>query len=87
MGNITLSQKPISNISSYKGGYMIKINTYKAHTDKGISTRDLEKLTGISKSTLNNIDTGKTSPNLRQLEAIAKALDLKITDLFDSEYK
>lgn len=66
---------------------MIRINTYKAHTDKGISTRGLEKMTGISKSTLNNIDSGKTSPNLRQLEAIAKALDLKITDLFDSEYK
>ena len=37
--------------------------------------------------TLNTIENGITSPTLRQLEAIAAALDVKITDLFDSEYK
>ena len=44
-------------------------------------------MTGISKSTLNNIDNEKVSPTLKQLEAIAKALNVKITDLFESEYK
>ncbi|PXV87333.1 Cro/C1-type helix-turn-helix DNA-binding protein [Lachnotalea glycerini] len=66
---------------------MITINTYKAHIDRNISTRKLAELTGLSKSTINNIDCGKTSPNLQQLEAIAKALDLKMTELFKSEYK
>lgn len=66
---------------------MITVNTYKAHTDKKISTRKLAKMTKISKSTIHNIDTGKTSPNLRQLEAIAKALNVRMTDLFESEYK
>lgn len=47
----------------------------------------LEQMTGISKTTLNYIENGVTSPTLRQLEAIASALDVKITDLFDSEYK
>mgnify|MGYP000180210082 FL=1 len=42
---------------------------------------------GIGKSTLNNIENGKVSPTLFQLETIAIALDVKITDLFDSEYK
>ena len=42
---------------------------------------------GIGKSTLNNIENGKISPTLFQLETMAIALDVKITDLFDSEYK
>ena len=66
---------------------MIKINTYKAHTDRGISTEKLAEMTGISKSTINNIDNGKTLPRIDQLEAIAKALDVRINDLFESEYK
>jgi transcriptional regulator with XRE-family HTH domain len=52
-----------------------------------LTLKQLEALTGISKSTLNTIENGITSPTLRQLEAIAAALDVKITDLFDSEYK
>lgn len=44
-------------------------------------------MTGISKSTLNNIENGKTSPTLHQLELIAKALNIKISDLYESEYK
>lgn len=44
-------------------------------------------MTGISKSTLNNIENEKVSPTIAELEAIAKALNMKITDLFDSDYK
>ena len=47
----------------------------------------LSKMTGISKSTLNNIENEKVSPTIAELEAIAKALNMKITDLFDSDYK
>lgn len=47
----------------------------------------LADLTGLSKSTLNNIENAKTSPTLMELEVIAKALGVKITDLFESEYK
>ena len=42
---------------------------------------------GIGKSTLNNIENGKVSPTLFQLETIAIALEVRITDLFESEYK
>jgi transcriptional regulator with XRE-family HTH domain len=44
-------------------------------------------MTTLSKSTLNNIENGKTSPTLSQLEAIAAALHIHITDLFDSKWK
>ena len=56
-------------------------------TQKNLTLSQLEKLTGISKSALNSLENGKTSPTLNQLELIAKALHIKITDLFDSEYK
>lgn len=63
------------------------VKTWEARTVKGITLKQLEELSGISKTALNNIENEKTSPTLHQLEAIAKALDVRITDLFDSEYK
>lgn len=65
----------------------MEILTWQARTDKNLTLKQLEALTGISKSTLNTIENGVTSPTLRQLEAIAAALGVGITDLFDSEYK
>lgn len=69
------------------GDMNLEILLWQARTKKDISLKTLEKLTGISKSTLNNIENGKTSPTLFQLEIIAIALDIKITDLFQSDYK
>lgn len=61
--------------------------TWQARSNKNITLIKLAELTGISKSALNNIENEKVSPTLDELEAIAKALDTRITDLFDSEYK
>ena len=47
----------------------------------------LAEKTGIGKSTLNNIENEKTSPNLFQVETIAIALDCRISDLYESEHK
>lgn len=52
-----------------------------------ITIRMLADMTGLSKSTLNNIENEYTSPTLIELELIAKALQVRITDLFDSPYK
>lgn len=65
----------------------MKVLTWKARTSKKVTLIELSKRTGISKSTLNNIDNGKVSPNMNQLEAIAKALECRISDLFESPYK
>lgn len=54
---------------------------------KGISYRKLAILTGIKRSTLDDIAAEKTSPRLKDLEAIAEKLEVKITDLFESPYK
>ena len=61
--------------------------TWQARSSKDITLIKLAELTGISKSALNNIENEKVSPTLDELEAIAKELDTRITDLFDSEYK
>lgn len=47
----------------------------------------LEKLSGISKTTLNYIENGKRSPKLEQLEKIAIVLNVRMTDLFELEYR
>lgn len=65
----------------------MEIKTWEARIAKNITLVQLSKLTGIGKSTLNNIENGKTSPTLFQLELIAIALDVRITDLFDSDCK
>lgn len=65
----------------------MEIKTWEARIAKNITLVQLSKMTGIGKSTLNNIENGKTSPTLFQLELIAIALDVKITDLFESDCK
>lgn len=65
----------------------MKILLWEMRTEKGLTLMELSKKSGIGKSTINNIENGKVSPTLFQLEMIAIALNAKITDLFESEYK
>ncbi len=65
----------------------MKILTWQARKNKKVTLVELAKMTGISKSTLNNIENMKVSPTLAEIEAIAKALNVRMVDLFDSEYK
>lgn len=65
----------------------MKILLWETRTAKGFTLMELSKKSGIGKSTINNIENGKVSPTLFQLEMIVIALGVRITDLFDSEYK
>lgn len=65
----------------------MKVLLWEMHTKKNCTLMQLAKKTGIGKSTLNNIENGKTSPTLFQLETIAIALDCHISDLYESDYK
>lgn len=65
----------------------MRVLTLEARQNKDMTLIQLSKMTGISKTTLNNIERGKVSPTLKELEAIAKALDVKIGDLYESDYK
>lgn len=52
-----------------------------------VTLRELSKRTNIPKSTLHNIEIGKRSMTLVQAEDIAIALKIRISDLYESEYK
>lgn len=53
---------------------------------RGLSYRQLEILTGISKSALHNIATGKRIPRMDTMEKLAEHLHVRIEDLYESEY-
>ncbi len=65
----------------------MKILIWQARSAKGMSLRELANQTGISKSTLNNLENGKQIPNLRHIELIAKVLEVSMSSLYDSDYK
>lgn len=65
----------------------MQILTWQARNNKKVTLVKLSVLTGISKSTLNNIENERVSPTIKQLETIAKALGVRITDLYESQYK
>lgn len=66
---------------------MVIIKLWEIRTAKGLKLEAVAAVTGVSKSTLNNIENGKTSPTLANLEKIAKGLSCRISDLYESEYK
>ena len=65
----------------------MKVLLLEVRQNRNITLNDLAKKAGIGKTTINNIERGKVSPTLKELEAIAKALDVKIGDLYESDYK
>jgi len=65
----------------------MKILLWEKRKQKNLTLIELSKLTDLGKSTLNDLENEKYSPTMQQMEQIAKGMNLKITDLFDSEYK
>lgn len=65
----------------------MEILTWYGRNRKNVTLIELSELAGISKSTLNNIENGRVSPTIEQLEIIAKALGCRISDLYESPYK
>ena len=66
---------------------MVIIKLWEIRTAKGLKLEAVAAVRGVSKSTLNNIENGKTSPTLANLEKIAKGLGCRISELYESEYK
>lgn len=52
-----------------------------------LSFRQAEIMTGISKSSLSDIANGKSDPRMSVMEQIAKGLSVRISDLYESEFK
>ena len=54
----------------------------KVRNEKDVTIKELSLRTGLSKSALQRIESGEVSPTLEKLEKIAKALGVRVTDLF-----
>jgi putative transcriptional regulator len=54
---------------------------------KDVSARQLASMTGISKSTINNIANETYSPTMDNMEKLAAVLKVRISDMYDSPYK
>ena len=54
---------------------------------KNLSLRQVSILTGIPKSTVDDIMAGRKSPRMDMMEQLAKGLKVRISDLYDSPYK
>ena len=65
----------------------MKILLREVMIEKDITYQELAKRSGVSKSTLHRIVCGQMHTPIEYLEKIAKSLNIKITDLFDSDYK
>lgn len=65
----------------------MKILLDKIMYNRNISIRQLSIMSGISKSTINNIMNGKYSPTMNNMELLAIALKVRISDLYESDYK
>ncbi len=66
---------------------IMKILLSEIMYSKNISVRQLSARSGISKSTIDNIMNEVYSPTMENMELLAKALKVRITDLFESDYK
>lgn len=64
----------------------MKLFIYEMRSKKGISLRELERLTGIGKSTLCRYEKADNNKaDIYNIEKIAKALNCKFTDLYKSD--
>ena len=66
---------------------IMKILLDKIMYDKHLTIRQTAILTGVPKSTIADIASERISPRLDILEQLAKGLNVRITDLFESDYK
>lgn len=55
--------------------------------EKNLSVRQVSIMTGVSKSAINKIMNGESSPTIDTLERLAKGLKIRISDLIESPYK
>ena len=55
--------------------------------EKNITYPELERLSGVSRSTLHRMANGQKTNSIEHLEQIAKALNMRISDLYESDWK
>lgn len=65
----------------------MKILLRNIRKKKQLTLRQVENITGLSKSAISRIECEKVSPSMEEMELLAKGLKVYIEDLYDSEFK
>ncbi len=65
---------------------MAQFRLWEIRNKRGITLIELGKMTGLGKTTLNNIENGKVPPTVYEVEKICKALGMTFKELFHSKY-
>lgn len=65
----------------------VKYKIKQIRAEQGITLRELEKKSSVSKSELSNIERNNTDPTLKTLLMIALALKVNLTQLFEIRVK
>ena len=60
----------------------IEYHLYQIRSDKEISSRKLAELSGVSKSTINNIENNRYEPTLLTICILAEALHMSTEALY-----
>ena len=55
--------------------------------ERNLTARQVEIMTGVSKSTVSRIANNQIVPRLDTLEELAKGLCIKISDLYESDFQ
>jgi len=61
---------------------VVEVLIWQARMARGLSLRELERRSGVSRAALQRIESGGVSPTLAQLDLIAGALDCSISQLY-----
>ena len=59
----------------------MKNNLYKIRSERQLTLKQLEILTGVSDSTLNRIENNQINPTLNTIDKIIKGLKININDM------
>lgn len=65
----------------------MKILLDKIMYEKNLSVRQVEIMTGVSKSAISKIMNHESFPTVDTLERLAKGLKVRMSDLYESPYK
>lgn len=65
--------------------YTIKYHLYDLRAQAGLTERQLAELSGISKTQISQIESGKGNPTIHTICALALALDVSPDKLFSIE--
>lgn len=60
-------------------------NVRKTRQEKGLSILQVREITGLSKSTISEIENDKSSPTVETLKKIADALNTNVEDFFKAD--